>query len=94
MPEQEPTAADHLEHARELVWDAVQQLEEAQRVLFKAGDRYVIELWGDGVRAILEMAEKITDLSGDLTSCHIEIGRLGKRDKGRGSQPPEPPRWS
>ena len=94
MPDQESTAADHLEHARELVWDAVQQLEEAQRVLFKAGDRYVVELWGDGVRAILEMAEKITDLSGDLTSCHIEIGRLGKRDKGRGSQPPEPPGWS
>jgi hypothetical protein len=83
MATHQPSAHDHLEHAREMLWDAIQTLEETQRVMFKAGDRYVADVWGDGVRAVLELAEKITDLSGDLTKVHIEIGRLGKRDRGR-----------
>jgi hypothetical protein len=88
MSEHEPNAHEHLERAREMLWEAIQTLEEAQRVMFKAGDRYVAEVWGDGVRAVLDLTEKITDLSGDLTKVHIEIGRLGKRDIGR---PPESP---
>jgi len=83
MATDEATAPEPLEHAREMLWEAIQTLEEAQRVMFKAGDRYVLDVWGDGVRAVLELAEKITDLSGDLTKVHIEIGRLGKRDRGR-----------
>ncbi|HEX8246176.1 MAG TPA: hypothetical protein VF541_21875 [Longimicrobium sp.] len=86
MAKHEPTAHEHLEHAREMLWDAIQTLEEAQRVMFKAGDRYVADVWGDGVRAVLDLTERITDLSGDLTKVHIEIGWLGKRDRGR---PPE-----
>jgi hypothetical protein len=77
------TALEHLEHARELVWEAVQRFEEAQRVLFKAGDRYVAEVWGDGVRAVLEVTERMADLSGDLTTVHIEIGHLQRRDRER-----------
>ena len=85
MPEQEPSAYDHLEHARDMLWDAIQVLEEAQRVMFKAGDRYVAEVWGDGVRTVLDLTERITDLSGDLTKVHIEIGRLTRKDRQRGS---------
>ena len=84
-----PPSQEHLEQARELVWEAVQGLEEAQRVLFRAGDRYVLEVWGDGVRAVLEVAERITDLSGDLTAVHIEIGRMVRRDRARDPQPPK-----
>jgi len=80
---QDASAHDHLEHAREMMWDAIQVLEEAQRVMFKAGDRYVAEVWGDGVRTVLELTERITDLSGDLTKVHIEIGRLTKKDRQR-----------
>lgn len=83
MADPQPTAQDHLENAREMLWDAIQTLEEAQRVMFKAGDRYVADVWGDGVRAVLDLTEKITDLSGDLTKVHIEMGRLTKRDRGR-----------
>jgi len=85
MPEPEPSAHDHLEHARDMLWDAIQVLEEAQRVMFKAGDRYVAEVWGDGVRTVLDLTERITDLSGDLTKVHIEIGRLTRKDRQRGS---------
>jgi hypothetical protein len=85
MPQPDASAHDHLEHAREMLWDALQTLEGAQRVMFKAGDRYVAEVWGDGVRAVLELTERITDLSGDLTKVHIEIGRLTKKDRLRGS---------
>jgi hypothetical protein len=88
MPDQEPTALDRLEEARELVWESLQRFEEAQRVLFKAGDRYVAEVWGDGVRAVLEITERMADLSGELSSFHLEIGRLMRRDRGRGAQPP------
>lgn len=85
MPQQEPSAHDHLENARDMLWDAIQVLEEAQRVMFKAGDRYVAEVWGDGVRTVLDLTERITDLSGDLTKVHIEIGRLTRKDRQRGS---------
>ncbi|HEX5726560.1 MAG TPA: hypothetical protein VFX98_13885 [Longimicrobiaceae bacterium] len=83
MAESESTALEHLEHAARLVWDAVQLFEEAQRVLFKAGDRYVAEVWGDGVRSVLEVTERMADLSGDLTAAHIDIGRLARRDRAR-----------
>ena len=83
MAAREPDAHDHLERARELVWDAIQKLEEAQRVLFKAGDCYVAQVYGDGVRNVIEVTETMADLSGDLTQCQIEIGKIGKRDKGR-----------
>jgi hypothetical protein len=81
----QPEAREHLEQARELVWDAVQRLEEAQRVLFHAGDCYVGQVWGDGVRQVIEITERMADLSGDVTSIHIEIGRLQKKDKQRPS---------
>ena len=86
MAEPQPTARDYLEEARELVWEAIQKLEEAQRVLFRAGDRYVGQVWGDGVRAVIEITERMADLSGDVTATHIEIGKLGKRDASRGAQ--------
>jgi hypothetical protein len=87
MAEQpQPTANDHLEQAREMVWEAIQTLESAQRVMFRAGDRYVAEVWGDGVRAILDLTEKITDSSGDLTKVHIEIGRLARRHRERSAE--------
>jgi cytochrome c556 len=74
---------EHLERARDLVWDALQQLEEAQRVLFKAGDCYVAQVNGEGVRHVIEVTETMADISGDLTQCHIEMGKIGKRDRGR-----------
>jgi hypothetical protein len=77
------TAPDHLEKAREIIWEAVDMLEEAQRVLFKAGDCYVGQVWGDGVRAILDITEEMSELAGDITAVHIEIGKLSKRDKAR-----------
>lgn len=83
MAEQHPTAREYLEEAREMIWDAVQRLEEAQRVLFRAGDHYVREVWGDGVRTVIEITERMADLSGDVTSVHIEIGRLVKKDAAR-----------
>lgn len=89
MSEPQPTSRDHLETARELVWDAVQTLEEAQRVLFRAGDCYVKEVWGDGVRSVIEMTERITALSGDLGMVPMEIDRLSRRDRDR----PLPSPW-
>jgi hypothetical protein len=74
--------AEHLERARELVWDAIERLEEAQRVLFKVGDCYVAQVYGDGVRNVIEVTENMADLAGDLTQCHIEIGKIGKRPRG------------
>jgi hypothetical protein len=85
MSQPDASAHDHLEHAREMLWDALQTLEAAQRVMFKAGDDYVSEVWGDGVRAILDLTERITDLSGDLTKVHIEIGKLTRKDRQRGT---------
>ena len=69
-----------------MVWDAIGMLEDAQRVLFHAGDGYVVERWGDGVRAVLQAAERITEVSGELTSVHIEVGRLSRRDRERGDR--------
>ena len=85
MAGQEQDARDHLERAAEMVWDAIQRLEEAQRVLFKAGDCYVSQVYGDGVRAVIEVTEDMAEAVGDLTQCHIEIARIGKRDRGRGT---------
>ena len=83
MPDHGHTSREHLEEARAVVWDALGQLEEAQRILFRAGDRYVGEVWGDGVRAVIEIAERITALSGDLSRIPIEIDRLTARDRDR-----------
>jgi hypothetical protein len=88
MPDRERTSVDHLEHARELVWEALQSMEEAQRIMFKAGDCYVSQVWGDGVRTVIEMTERMADIAGDLSTSHIEIGRLVKTDTARDPQPP------
>jgi hypothetical protein len=80
-----PSSLDHLEEARRVVWDAMQLLEDAQRILFRAGDRYVAEVWGDGVRNVIEVTEKITSIAGDLTRIPIEIDRLSARDRDRGA---------
>jgi hypothetical protein len=88
MPDRDLTSEEYLEHARDLVWDSLQLLEEAQRVLFRAGDCYVGQVWGGGVRAVLDLTERLTDLTGDLSAAHIEIGRLARKDKGRDPQPP------
>lgn len=88
MPDRERTSVDHLEHARDLVWEALQSMEEAQRVMFKAGDCYVSQVWGDGVRTVIEMTERMADIAGDLSTSHIEIGRLVKTDSARDPQPP------
>lgn len=85
MPDEDRSSLDHLEEARCVVWEALQQLEEAQRVLFRAGDRYVTEVWGDGVRAVIEITERITTLAGDLSRIPIEIDRLAARDRERGA---------
>ncbi|MDB4950613.1 MAG: hypothetical protein JWM27_3262 [Gemmatimonadetes bacterium] len=77
------SSLDHLEQAREMVWDALQMLEEAQRIIFKAGDCYVETVWGEGVRAVIHVTERITDVSGDLTAAQSELGRLIARDRNR-----------
>lgn len=87
MSDPQPTSRDYLEQARELVWEAVERLEEAQRVLFRAGDRYVGQVWGDGVREVIEITERMADLSGDVTATHIAIGKLRKRDANRDPKP-------
>jgi len=87
MTERDPTSVQRLEEAREVIWDALQMLEHAQRVLFKAGDCYVSQVWGDGVRAVLEVTERLTDLTGELTAAHIEIGKMANRDKNRPAGP-------
>jgi hypothetical protein len=87
MADPNTDAHEHLERARELVWDAIQRLEEAQRVLFKVGDCYVAQVNGDGVRQVIEVTENMADVAGDLTQCHIEIGKIGRierRDRGWG----------
>jgi len=84
MSQPEPTATEHLEHARELVWQALEAMEEAQRVMFRAGDCYVGQVWGDGVRTVIEMTERMAEISGELSTSHIEIGRLVRTDRARG----------
>lgn len=83
MPPPDTASLDHLEHAREIVCDALQRLEEAQRVLFRAGDCYVGEVWGDGVRSVIEVTERITTIAGDLSRIPIEIDRISSRDRDR-----------
>ena len=83
MSSPDATSLDHLEHAREIVCDALQQLEEAQRVLFRAGDIYVAEVWGDGVRSVIEATEKITTIAGDLSRIPIELDRIARADRER-----------
>lgn len=76
------TARQHLERARELVWEAIERMEEAQRVMFEAGDAYVAQVDGDGVRAVLEATERMSDVAGDLSAVHIEVGKLARRTRG------------
>lgn len=83
MPDPQRTAKDHLQEARELIWEAVDRLEEAQRVLFRAGDRYVEQVWGDGVRRVLEITERMADISGECTSVDLDIGKVAKEDDAR-----------
>ncbi len=79
----ESSSLQTLEEARELVWAALRQIEDAQRVLFRAGDCYVREVWGDGVRAIIEATERLTSVSGELTAASSDIDRLARRDRER-----------
>lgn len=83
MPQPDRNSLEHLEHAREIVCEALQQLEEAQRVLFRAGDLYVGEVWGDGVRSVIEVTERITTIAGDLSRIPIELDRIAVRDRQR-----------
>lgn len=85
MSDADLSSLERLEEARRIVWDALQLLEDAQRVLFRAGDRYVAEVWGDGVRNVIEVTERITGIAGDLTRVPIEIDRLAARDRSRSS---------
>jgi hypothetical protein len=84
MSDQEPNSVEHLEQARDVIWDALQLLEHAQRVLFLAGDRYVEDVWGDGVRRVIEITERMADINGDISAVHIDIGRLSRTDQARG----------
>ncbi|HEX8362212.1 MAG TPA: hypothetical protein VF613_18995 [Longimicrobium sp.] len=84
MPDR--TSLEHLEQARELVWEAMQAMEEAQRVMFRAGDCYVSQVWGDGVRTVIDLTDRMADIAGDLSTSHIEIGRLARTDTARGRQ--------
>jgi hypothetical protein len=79
----DPTASDPLEQARDMVWEALRLVEDAQRALFRAGDRYVAEVWGDGVRSVIEATERLTEISGEMSSMHIELGHLERRHANR-----------
>ena len=79
MPEPQPDAAEHLEVAREMVWEALQLLEAAQRIVFRAGDRYVEAVWGAGVRSVIDVTESMAEASGDLSAIHIELGKMAQR---------------
>jgi hypothetical protein len=83
MADPKHDATEHMEHARDLLWEGIERMEEAQRALFKAGDCYVAHVRGDGVRTILEITERITELTGDVTSIHIELGRMVRADRRR-----------
>lgn len=83
MPDRDPASIEHLEQARDVLWEAMRMIEDSQRILYRAGDCYVGDVWGDGVRAVLEITERITDMCGDLSAVHIEIGRMVKRDRAR-----------
>lgn len=83
MADRDPRPEAHLEQARETIHDAVQLLEEAQRVLFRAGDGYVAEVWGCGVRTVLEITERLSDVCGDLSRVDIDVGRLAREGTAR-----------
>lgn len=83
MPQSDPSAAEHLEEAREAVWEALQLLEAAQRIVFRAGDRYVGDVWGPGVRSVIDVTESMAEVSGDLSALHIELGKMVQRDRAR-----------
>lgn len=87
MPNEERSSPDHLEQASKMIWDATRTLEDAQRVLFRAGDHYVGQVWGDGVRAIIEMNERLTEISGELSAIDIELRKLVHRDRERDLPP-------
>jgi cytochrome c556 len=74
------SSREHLDRARDLVWEALERMEEAQRVLFRAGDAYVAQVRGDGVRAVLEVTERMAEIAGDLSQVHIEVGKIVRRD--------------
>jgi hypothetical protein len=40
-------------------------------------------VWGDGVRRVIEVTERMADLTGDLTAVHIDLGRLARTDRER-----------
>ena len=77
-------AAQHLEDAREALWEALQLVESAQRIVFRAGDCYVGDVWGAGVRSVIDVTEAMAEVSGDLSALHIELGKLVQRDRARG----------
>lgn len=81
MPEPERTAAEHLEHARDVVWNALRLMEDAQRIVFRAGDRYVGAVWGPGVRSVIDVTESMAEVAGDLSALHIEMGKMLQRDR-------------
>ena len=91
MPHPEPPSTQHLEQAREAVWEAMQLLEEAQRIVFRAGDRYVADVWGPGVRAVIDVSESMAEVSGDLSALHIELGKMVQRAGERSGAARAPP---
>jgi hypothetical protein len=87
MTPAESTPGHHLEHARDVVWEALRLLEEAQRIVFRAGDCYVGEVWGPGVRSVIDVTESMAEVSGDISALHIELGRMVQRDRERPNGP-------
>jgi hypothetical protein len=75
-------AYESLERARELIWQAMASVEESQRVLFRAGDDYVARVHGSGVRSVLDLTERLSEVAGELSHLHIEVGKLRRRDAG------------
>ena len=87
MTPAESPPGHHLEQARDVVWEALQLLEEAQRIVFRAGDGYVAEVWGPGVRSVIDVTESMAEVSGDISALHIELGRMLQRDRDRPGAP-------
>ena len=79
-PNTDPT--EHLERARDLVWKPSSGLKRRSACSFAPADCHVAQVNGDGVRNVIEVTETMADMSGDLTQCHIEIGKIGKRERG------------
>jgi hypothetical protein len=74
------TLQQNLERARELIADSIDRMEEAQRVLFHAGDAYVARVQGSGVRSVLDLTERMAEVAGELSHLHIEVGKLARRE--------------